>query len=221
MSLYTVILAAGQGRRFKGGPKPLASLGDTNLITYAIEHASQLTPEKVLVILGYRAEEVTQGISDFQCIAASSPKIVHHREWVNGMGSSIAKGVKSLPADATAVLILLCDQAAIALEELQGLLSLYRIQEQNKGKPSIVCANYRGSEHEDIPAKVGAPAIFPQRYFEQLMALSGDKGAQELLRKETTVAVPMASAKRDIDTLDDLHRLHQLGHKNTTTHSKN
>jgi len=56
----------------------------------------------------------------------------------------------------------------------------------------------------------GVPAVFPRSVFSDLGALRGDMGARALLQRnpDRVVRVPMASAAIDIDTPEDLLKIH-------------
>ena len=53
--------------------------------------------------------------------------------------------------------------------------------------------------------KKGPPAIFPRKYFEQLIHLKGDIGAREVIRKNCNfvISCELDNASFDIDFKDD------------------
>ena len=67
--MKAVILAAGLGTRFNdefdGRPKPLVQLLDKPLIAYTLEALEEADVEEVLVVTGYRGEEVRTAVKSW------------------------------------------------------------------------------------------------------------------------------------------------------------
>ena len=61
-------------------------------------------------------------------------------------------------------------------------------------------------------AVAGVPAIFPQSYFEQLLALDGDHGARQIIRQypHHVITEAMPNAVMDIDTKQDLMKFQEV-----------
>jgi CTP:molybdopterin cytidylyltransferase MocA len=150
----------------------------------------------VVVVLGAQADRVAP------VLAGLPVRIVVHAGWRDGMGSSLAAGVRAVRddhPDASGVLLVLADQPLLGDVLLRHLLD----------------------EHERLPAhivgtaqagRVGPPIVFPRGDFEALAALDGPHGPRELLRSAMArvVAVdPFAHRAdlSDIDTPEDLARL--------------
>lgn len=181
--MHTLILAAGRGSRFGGGIKQLALIDGQSMVQRAVSLAQAITPEQVTVVLGYEHEQINAQI-----------ELVHtmvNPHWQEGIGSSIALGVASLPTSASAVLIYLCDQVAITAADLKALRDAYEASINDQSSP-IICAAYAGG--------LGVPAIFPRAYFSQLIALEGDRGAKHLLNSNPVRSLSMEAAATDIDT---------------------
>lgn len=182
MSLHTLILAAGRSSRFGNSPKQLALVNEQTLLERSINLAKAIG--ETTVVLGYEHDRLM--------LLVKGAHIVVNPNWHEGIGSSIAYGVAALPANVSAVLILLCDQAAITSADLNVLCNRYKDVCDHINSTPIVCASYANG--------VGVPAIFPRRFFAQLMALSGDLGAKKLLQNDAVISVPMERAATDIDT---------------------
>ena len=59
MGLSIVLLAAGEGKRMKTDkPKPLVSLANHPLIQYSLDTAKELKPERLILVTGYKKDEV-------------------------------------------------------------------------------------------------------------------------------------------------------------------
>jgi molybdenum cofactor cytidylyltransferase len=188
--LHAIVLAAGASTRF-GSPKQLVRVAGRPLLHSAIAHAADVAGSAVSVVLGAHAAELTPLLTHSQAL------IVINRDWREGIASSIRTGVSRLPPSCNAVLLMLADQAAITAEDLKRLVSAWRRQPEY-----IVAARYGMT--------TGVPAVFPRSVFSDLAALRGDSGARALLQRnpDRVVRVPMASAAIDIDTPEDLLKIH-------------
>jgi len=188
--LHAVVLAAGASTRF-GSPKQLVRVAGRPLLHSALARAADVAGSAVSVVLGAHAAELTPLLTHSQAL------IVINRDWREGIASSIRAGVSRLPPSCNAVLLMLADQAAVTAEDLKRLVSAWRRQPDY-----IVAARYGMT--------TGVPAVFPRSVFSDLGALRGDTGARALLQRnpDRVVRVPMASAAIDIDTPEDLLKIH-------------
>lgn len=65
MKTAAVILAAGQGTRMKTDmPKVLHEIHDRPMVSYVIEAVAGVSPEKILVVIGYQADRVREACRD-------------------------------------------------------------------------------------------------------------------------------------------------------------
>ena len=65
MGLSIVLLAAGEGKRMKTNlPKPLVKLGDYPMIQHILNTSKELKPEKIIVVTGYKKDEVKKYLID-------------------------------------------------------------------------------------------------------------------------------------------------------------
>lgn len=194
MTPWTVILAAGESRRF-GAPKLLQRIGGTTLLQRAINLATQVTSNRVIVILGCNAAQILEQHSNNQC------QFILNEHWSNGMGTSLACAANTRlkqPPDNSGLLVMLADQVALDKPDLQCL-----IEEWQRDPNRPAAASYGST--------LGPPVIFPEAFLPQLASLDGDSGAKSILqrRESKTLAVAMANAAFDIDTAADLERLEE------------
>lgn len=189
-NVHAIILAAGASSRM-GSPKQLLIWQDRPLLAHAIDSARSVLAERIVVVLGANAEAIKEAVDLNGISVALNP------DWANGMAGSIRVGIQALPATASAVLLMLCDQPLISAAHLQNLLQAW----QNTPE-CIVVSQYAES--------FGVPAVFPATFFAQLAGLTGDRGAKPLMMQcqETLVRVPLPEAELDIDTQSDYQRLH-------------
>jgi molybdenum cofactor cytidylyltransferase len=187
-----VILAAGASTRL-GTPKQLVHLGGETLLARTIRIAQEAGCEPILVVLGFRAEEVNQSIS------GRPVSILINRDWAEGMGASLRcgmTGLEQLSPRPSHVMLLVCDQVALNVDVLKGLkLTL------TGGAKTIAASRYAG--------RAGAPALFAERYFSKLATVRGDRGARDLIEShaEDVVFVEFPGGAMDLDTPEQLREL--------------
>lgn len=207
LCIHVLLLAAGESKRFKG-IKQLAVLEQINADNKNF-HADKLPKQQLLIVRaieqiklsGFQSSVVLLGANATHIKAAllennASQKNTQYEvfdNWYKGMGATIANGMKNVPEQATHVCITLADQAALTHAHYDLLIS--HVTEHPK---HIVSAVFND--------RVGAPSIFPARYFSQLARLTGDKGARQLIsdESENVIGVSIPQAALDIDTSDDL-----------------
>lgn len=186
MDIAAVILAAGASRRL-GSPKQLAMLGNETLLERATRTAHEAGCSPVIVVLGAEHQRVSAG-----CQLGDAITVLHDK-WEQGMGSSIALGVRACESKAKEIagaVVMTCDQPAVTVEHLRQLMA----------QPVVKASRYAGRK--------GVPAFFPARYFDALKKLSGDVGARELLR--SAEAVELEEGELDVDTAENLERAQEL-----------
>lgn len=183
--LHALVLAAGASSRF-GSPKALARLGESTLLEHALRRAQAVVGDEVTLILGANAELIRQ------TIALGDVRVSIHESWSSGLAESLKFAVGCIPPQATAALIMLLDQPAVSVAELNSLVAAW-----NANPDTAAAAYYAGD--------IGAPCILPRALFCSVGTLRGDRGAKPLLHSlHKLTRVPMASAEFDIDTPADL-----------------
>ncbi|UTW45092.1 nucleotidyltransferase family protein [bacterium SCSIO 12696] len=186
MKLRALLMAAGRGSRF-GGLKQLAEVSGQPMVTRSLAVYQQVLGNQVSLVLGCQAATVAQSLAD-------TVAVIHAKRWQQGLGASIGDAIKQLPADTSHVLIGLADQVAIQTGDLKRLMDA---SQQHPDK--MIAAFYQG--------QVGAPVIFPRRYFADLKQLNEDKGAKSILQQhsQNLIAVELSNASIDIDTSEQLN----------------
>ena len=196
--LACLLLAAGNSSRF-GGKKQLALIHGKPMVVHTLNQLKPLFQEALYIVTGASADEVKPYVSDLA-------HVIENDTWASGMGSSIAKGV-SVVCDRESfagIMIVLVDQVDLLCEDYQQLCDRF-------DGTKIVASEYN--------AVVGVPAIFPQSYFKQLLALDSDWGARQIIRQnaDQVLSVPMPNAALDIDSKQDWLKFQQM----SNTASKN
>ena len=187
--LAGVILAAGGSSRL-GRPKQLLSWQGQTLIRRAVQASLALCGAGVTVVTGAFADDVTEALNDCPVSFVNNP------DWQSGMAKSLQVAIMSLRAKKVeGVLITLCDQPLISVENLACLLNVWQT---DRGRP--IASSYGNV--------TGVPAIFPRTLFPALSELSGDAGARSVLANSSDViSVSMPDAGFDVDTKADLEQL--------------
>jgi CTP:molybdopterin cytidylyltransferase MocA len=185
LTVAAVVLAAGASTRL-GQPKQSVRLtleSDPETLlerTIRVAHQAGLAPVFAVIAPGYSLPTGTVA------------QLVSNKDAAEGMASSIRAGVAAaIAADATAVIILACDQPFVTTQHLQALAA---------SRDEITASAYAGRK--------GVPAFFPAKAFGVLMQLRGDTGARELLRDAP--AIVLNKGELDIDTSEDLKRAREL-----------
>lgn len=186
MNIAILILAAGGSTRMKA-TKQLLPIHNNTMLGITIERALKSKASKVFCVLGANSEEVRESIEEY------SVKIILNSEFNKGLSSSIIKGVESIiPYSFEAVLVLLADQPNVDIEYINTLMD-----NSKKHPKHIIASNYSGS--------YGVPAIFPSKFFNQLLQLQGDRGAKIFLNSnlKTVIGIDAKDQLIDIDTKED------------------
>ncbi len=189
-SLTGVLLAAGRGRRF-GANKLIAQLsaGADAGQAVGIVSATRLAAvvDRLLVVVGG-----ADGASD-KLFRAAGFTTTCATESDQGMAHSLAHGVRA-SADSGGWLVALADMPFIAPATLTAVAAALRTG------ATIVVPRHDG--------RYGHPVGFAARYYAELVALKGDRGARELLERFADAVTCLDSddggVLRDVDTPDDL-----------------
>ena len=191
MKTGIIILAAGESSRL-GYPKQIAKYKEKTLLQLAIDAANDADVDKRVLVLGANRDEIKKTFS-----GASIPNIPNPH-YQKGMSSSIKVGLEyMLKIDKPdQVIIMLCDQPFVDAKILNKLIAT-----QKKESKGIIACSYSKT--------VGVPILFGSAYFKELMALTGDEGAKNIVlaHEDDLATVAFSKGKVDIDTEEDLRDL--------------
>jgi molybdenum cofactor cytidylyltransferase len=181
-----VLLAAGSSRRF-GSNKLLASLPDGTPLVLAALRRLRCVLESVIVVVHPQDAVVPE------LLAADEVQIVICQNAHAGMGASLAAGVAASSA-ARGWLIALADMPAIQVSTLQRVAQVL-------DDGAVLVAPFHSGRR-------GHPVGLHSSFRDELLALSGDAGAREILARHaaalTRLDVDDAGVLFDVDTPDDL-----------------
>ena len=181
--IYGFVMAAGASRRF-GDIKQLAKIDGVSMVRRSYNILNKVLKGRTYLVVGSNAEFI---LRDFQ-----EANTIYNRQWSRGLGSSISFVATQMENESkcSGVLITLGDQVKLSEQDYQKLVDVY------DGEKIVVSSYSR---------KKGPPAIFPRKYFEQLMNLKGDNGAKEVIRKNSNfvISCKVDNASFDVDSQDD------------------
>ena len=193
MSCAILLLCAGASSRW-GHPKALLPWSDGQTLgNHLARIALDAAIGPVIRVLGAHHLQITSSPAPAGLIDTHNPA------WPDGMGSSIACGLRHALAThpaLEAVIILPCDLPLVTPSLLVTL------HEHLSGQPSrIVRCDYENGTH-------GPPVGFVRAYFPELLALRGDAGGRAIIARhpDHVLAVPFADGRWDLDCVGDLQR---------------
>lgn len=185
-----VILAAGTSSRL-GTPKQLLDLGGEPLLRHTVRHALASRAAEVILVLG------NEGAAVAEAVGKLGQRTVINPEFTAGQSTSLVAGVRAVSSDADALVAMLGDQPTVGTEVLDRLIERF-----DRERPPIVQPVYEG-----VP---GNPVLFRRDLFPELLAVTGDQGAREIIRqrKEAVDRIDAGQAMPpDVDTDADYQRL--------------
>jgi molybdenum cofactor cytidylyltransferase len=193
LPVAAVLLAAGGSERFGGDlPKQLFVFRGEPLVRRAALAALAAGFSEVLVVTGYRAEEVEAVLDDLDLTLVRNPS------WEEGQSTSVKAGLARVSPASRAALFLTCDQPLLTTEVLDRILSVYRAT----GGP-IVLPVYG--------PRRGSPVLLDRTLFGELSGITGDSGGRQVVERhpDEVVEVPLESETPlvDVDTLEELESL--------------
>jgi CTP:molybdopterin cytidylyltransferase MocA len=189
-----VVLAAGGSTRM-GRPKQLAELDGRPLLAHALAALDTAPVDRVVVALGGAAGEVLEHVD----LGRAEPLVVEG--WAAGMGHVLASTLAQAGDDWAAVVVLLGDQPLVPAGAVTRVVEAWRA-----GAGPVVTATYGG--------RPGHPRLFDRRLLPDLLRLTGDTGARDLLAAHPDrvhrVEVGDLGSDADVDVEADLERVSRM-----------
>lgn len=189
--IAALLLAAGRSMRMGTRNKLLCEIDGVPLVRRAANAALASHACPVMVVSGYQAEQVEAALLD------RPVSIVRNPDYADGMATSLRCGLRALPADVDAVIVMLADMPAVSAEDVDRLIAAF-----DPADPAVLVPEHGGRR--------GNPVLWPRRYFADMMAIAGDTGARGLLEQYAnevrSVPFPSASIFADVDTPATIER---------------
>ncbi|MBA2753854.1 MAG: nucleotidyltransferase family protein [Chloroflexia bacterium] len=158
-----IVLAAGRSTRM-GAPKPLLPLRGEPLLRHVLRAAIASRLDEVLVVVGFEADRVVAAVGD------TGHQVIVNPDYLDGQASSLRAGVAAISPRSGAVLVLLGDQPEVSTAVIDAVIAVHV-----GAGAAIVRPSYRG-----VP---GHPVLFERCLVPELLTLSGDTGARDVLRR--------------------------------------
>ncbi|MFL5136201.1 MAG: NTP transferase domain-containing protein [Microvirga sp.] len=184
-----IILAAGRGTRFGDELKLLAQIGGKALVRHAAEAAVGSLVDPVIVVTGYRSNEVEAALHGLPV------QILYNALFAQGLSTSLKAGFSALPRTAQAAVILLGDMPFVKADLIDALVAEWR----ERGEPAALVPTLDGRR--------GNPVVLSRDLQAVIEDLSGDVGAGSLLRERSDVLewpTTDPAVAQDIDTREEL-----------------
>jgi molybdenum cofactor cytidylyltransferase len=188
--IAAIVLAAGRSSRMGSLNKLLKIVGGKSIIASVVGAALGSSANPVIVVTGFEADRVATALHGL------GVTIVNNRAYEEGLSTSLQAGLAALPSDCDGAVILLGDMPQVAASDIAALIAA--AEDRN-----TICIPVNNG-------KVGNPILWGAAHFSEMMQLTGDAGAKQLLAKhpESIIEVPIISDRIfvDIDTPSDLAR---------------
>ncbi len=188
--IAAIVLAAGRSTRMGALNKMLAEIGGKPLVRIAAEQALASRAKPVIVVTGHQREQVEAAL------AGLPVRFVHNPDYADGLGTSLRTGIAAVPQEAGGAIVCLGDMPQVDAGLIDKLLAAF---DPEKGALIVV---------PSIDGKRGNPVVWSRRFFNELMAISGDTGARHLIGQYaevmTEVQVSGDAALTDVDTPESL-----------------
>ena len=186
-NIAAIVLAAGRSSRMGPQHKLLIPGRDGKpMVARVVDNLLAAPLRPLIAVTGHRAPEIAAALAGRPVQFAAAP------DWQAGLAASLRAGIAAVPAACRAALVCLGDMPLVTARMIAGLLEAY---DPDEGR-LIVAPTFGG--------ELGNPVLWDRRFFPEIMALSGDRGARALLdtHAEHLATVPMETdaVLRDVDT---------------------
>ena len=196
-----VILAAGLASRYRAAApdavsKVVALLGGKPLVRHVADAALSSGAGPVVVVTGHAEAEVRAALT------GADVSFTHNPGFAEGMAGSLKTGIAALPEDVAGALIMLADMPRVSVATLQKMIATL---DANPTADAVLPV---------AQGRRGNPALLARSLFPDVMRLSGDAGARQILNKPGLEIVEIEAADDvivDIDTPDALLKAQREG----------
>lgn len=197
-----IVLAAGLSRRTAPRHKLLAHDADgIPMIATTVRRIQAGRAERVIVVLGHRADEIRHAIQSHALSGRSAPSFVIASDHERGLSATLRAGIVEAQADGAAgALICLGDMPLIPTALLDRMIAAHQAHH-----PPAVVVTHGGRR--------GNPVLWDRRMFPSLLGLTGDEGARGLLRQHERDLLRLPAGEEihlDFDTPDRLEQFSRL-----------
>ena len=185
-----IVLAAGRSSRMAPRNKLIEPVDGEAMVARVVGVSLASGADPVIVVTGFEAPRVA-GV-----LQGLNVTVVHNPAYEEGLSASLRAGIQAVPPESDGALILLGDMPRLQSRDVGMLIAAFAAV---------------GREAICVPVKDGRrgnPVLWGATYFAEMMAISGDVGAKELLERhaDKVYEVPTESNGifADVDTPNDL-----------------
>ena len=190
-----ILLAAGAARRMGGENKLLAQWRGRPLVagaaTTLADARTRGLVHDIVVVVGREMEKTKAALAEFNFRFAENP------DYADGMSTSLRAGIRCVPKDADAALVVLGDMPAVSADDIASVVAAFSPDGGDIAVPT--CDGKRGN-----------PVLLGRAHFAALLNIGGDSGAR-MLFSENAHRIREAAAGPgvllDIDTPEALATL--------------
>jgi molybdenum cofactor cytidylyltransferase len=190
--IAALLLAAGKSSRM-GTNKMLEQIDGRPMVARTAQRLLSSRARPIVAVLGNEADAVDAALGRLPIERVVNP------DYAEGLATSLIKGLGALPTDIDGVIVCLGDMPLITGRELDRLIGAFNPLEGR----AIVVPTRRG--------KRGNPVLWSRQFFAEMMALSGDRGARQLIDEHADLVAEIEmdtdSVLTDIDTPEALAEL--------------
>lgn len=183
-SFGIVILAAGKSKRY-GSNKLLEIMDGKKMYQHLLDKISRVSVGTKVIVT--RFPEIEEAAED------NKIAVIKNDDPDRGISYSLKLGMKKCMQEdpkMKGILFIVCDQPYIRRQTLKNILDMAA---KNPGK--IIAAAYHG--------KIGNPVFFDHKYWKELLALTGDIGGKQILKKYEDQILFCEADKRELQDIDD------------------
>jgi molybdenum cofactor cytidylyltransferase len=189
-----IVLAAGRSTRFVRN-KLIEPIDGEAMVARVVGVAIASGAEPVIVVTGFEAARVVEAVEGLDV------RVVPNPAYEEGMSTSLRAGILAVPPESGGALILLGDMPGVQASDVGKLIATF-----GKFGPESICVPVKDGRR-------GNPVLWGAAYFTEMMAMSGDVGAKELLarhaHKVCEVQVTSNGILTDVDTPSDLDAIRE------------
>ena len=195
--ISAILLAAGQSKRMNGENKLIKEIDGIPLIKYSVKNILGSAVDELIIVTGYQ-KEIIENIID----KSKKIKFVYNKNFSNGIASSINAGLCEISTKAKNFFISLADMPNVNQNIYNKLIkgkNNYNMKLKPENRKEIIIPTSDGKD--------GNPVLFSIFMKTDVMKISGDRGAKEIIenKKNKILRIPFEGdgVILDFDTQDN------------------
>lgn len=187
--IVAVVLAAGSSQRMGESNKLHLPIDGVPLLRRTLETVLASKLDKVVVVLGYEREPTQALIDDLPV------RSIYNPDYSSGQMTSVHCGLNALEADVDGVMIVLGDQPALRIEDINYLIDAYL----KRSSGDVVVPFYQGQR--------GNPIVISESCRLDILAGTRNLGCRKFIEKNPElvqrVEMPNSAVVIDLDTPEE------------------